>query len=206
MIEMDPGFRTRGLVGKGPLRLIDGGHDDEKTRRKIDAALKAKIALEAVREQATVADLASAMRFTRTRSMPGRSNCWTRRPELLTRVSGGRARTCANARPQDLSQSAAQHDDGVENLRRAVRRQRLFQSRHAERDVHRVRQPPRQNRTARPVDDGDEIEKATADGQIRDVGRPHLVWPVPAPASSCSASVPAPRCPSCASGAARVCD
>ena len=29
-----------------------------KTRRKIDAALKAKIALEAVREQATVAELA----------------------------------------------------------------------------------------------------------------------------------------------------
>ncbi len=30
----------------------------KKTRRKIEAALKAKIALEAVREQATVADLA----------------------------------------------------------------------------------------------------------------------------------------------------
>jgi transposase len=30
----------------------------KKTRRKIDAALKAKIALEAVREQTTVADLA----------------------------------------------------------------------------------------------------------------------------------------------------
>ena len=30
----------------------------KKTRRKIDATLKAKIALEAVREQATVADLA----------------------------------------------------------------------------------------------------------------------------------------------------
>jgi transposase len=30
----------------------------KKTRRKIDAALKAKIALEAVREQATTADLA----------------------------------------------------------------------------------------------------------------------------------------------------
>ena len=29
-----------------------------KTRRKIDAGLKAKIALEALREQATVADLA----------------------------------------------------------------------------------------------------------------------------------------------------
>jgi transposase len=31
---------------------------EKKTRRKIDATLKAKIALEAVREQATVADLA----------------------------------------------------------------------------------------------------------------------------------------------------
>ncbi len=34
----------------------------KKTRRKIDAALKAKIALEALREQATVADLAHALR------------------------------------------------------------------------------------------------------------------------------------------------
>ena len=38
--------------------LIDGADHDQETRRKIDAALKAKIALEAVREQATVADLA----------------------------------------------------------------------------------------------------------------------------------------------------
>jgi transposase len=30
----------------------------KKTRRKIDAALKAKIALEALREQSTIADLA----------------------------------------------------------------------------------------------------------------------------------------------------
>ena len=34
-----------------------------KTRRKIDAALKAKIALEALREQATVADLAVVSQF-----------------------------------------------------------------------------------------------------------------------------------------------
>jgi transposase len=37
--------------------MVDGAVM-KKTRRKIDAALKAKIALEALREQATVADLA----------------------------------------------------------------------------------------------------------------------------------------------------
>ena len=41
-----------------PLRLIDGANDDEEHRRRIDAGLKAKIALEALREQATVVDLA----------------------------------------------------------------------------------------------------------------------------------------------------
>ena len=46
-----------------------------KTRRKTDAALKAKIPLEAVREQATVADLRSATRCTRTR----RNSFWSRR-------------------------------------------------------------------------------------------------------------------------------
>ena len=34
----------------------------KKTRRKIDAALKAKIALEALREEATVVDLAQRLR------------------------------------------------------------------------------------------------------------------------------------------------
>ena len=38
--------------------MIDGASDDEEDETAIDAALKAKIALEAVREQATVADLA----------------------------------------------------------------------------------------------------------------------------------------------------
>jgi transposase-like protein len=40
----------------------------KKTRRKIDAALKAKIALEAVREQATVADLAQRYEVHRIKS------------------------------------------------------------------------------------------------------------------------------------------
>ena len=52
----------------------------KKTRRKIDEVLKAKIALEAVREPATAADLAQRYEVHRTRSMLGRSSCWTRRP------------------------------------------------------------------------------------------------------------------------------
>ena len=58
----------------------------KRTRRKIDAALKAKIALEALREQATVADLAHATRSTRIRFMPGRSSCWSKRHGPSTRA------------------------------------------------------------------------------------------------------------------------
>jgi transposase-like protein len=46
----------------------------KRTRRKIDAALKAKIALEALREQATVADPAERYQFIPARSTPGRSS------------------------------------------------------------------------------------------------------------------------------------
>jgi len=54
---------------------------------------------------------------------------------------------------------------GVENLRRAVPCQSVVERSEAERGIHCIGDTPRQNRTARPVDDGDEIKKAAADGQ-----------------------------------------
>jgi len=82
-----------------------------------------------------------------------------------------------------------------------------------------IRQPPRQHRPARPVDDGDEVEKPSPDRDVGDVGGPDLVRPVDrqiaqeiredlvvrAPALSSAASAPAPRSPSSASTVARAC-
>jgi transposase-like protein len=58
----------------------------KKTRRKIDAALKAKIALEAVREQATVADLAQRYQGIQIKFAPGRRSSFssTRREHSKT--------------------------------------------------------------------------------------------------------------------------
>ena len=67
---------------------------------------------------------------------------------------------------------------GIEDLRLAELRQSLLERRQAERDVHRVRQPPRQNRPRRPVDDRDEIEKPAPDRNVGDVGRPDVVGPL----------------------------
>jgi hypothetical protein len=65
-----------------------------------------------------------------------------------------------------------------EDLGLAEAGQRLVQRVDAERDVHRVRQPPVQNRPARPVEDRDQVEEAAADRDVGDVRRPHLVRPV----------------------------
>jgi hypothetical protein len=58
----------------------------KKTRRKIDATLKAKFALEALREQSTVADLSRRYesRIQSGAATPGRSSCKNRRPAPLT--------------------------------------------------------------------------------------------------------------------------
>ena len=50
----------------------------KKTRRRIDAGLKAKVALEALREQATVTDLAQRYEAHSNQILPGRSSFRTR--------------------------------------------------------------------------------------------------------------------------------
>ena len=80
----------------------------KKTRRKIDAALKAKIALEAVREQATVADLAQRYEF----SSP--------QPDLRLGEAVARKR-CAGVRPECWSR---RRKDGAKDDGRSLRQNR----------------------------------------------------------------------------------
>ena len=53
LAEVDPGFGTGGLIGGGAAPSCWTEQMMSKPRCRIDAALKAKIALEALREQAT---------------------------------------------------------------------------------------------------------------------------------------------------------
>jgi transposase-like protein len=78
----------------------------QRTRRKIDAALKAKIALETLPEQATVADLTQRHQVHPTRFTPGGSSFWIRRRER-SRVAPAMARPIASA-----SREAARQDSG----------------------------------------------------------------------------------------------
>src|ERR1700759_3854188 len=52
--ELDPEDGTTGLVGRGAVPNYTERTMRQRTRRKIDGALKAKIALKALGEQATV--------------------------------------------------------------------------------------------------------------------------------------------------------
>ena len=56
--EVAPDFGTSGIAGRSLLGMGQDGAADDEDETKIDAVLKAKIAVEAVREQATVGDLA----------------------------------------------------------------------------------------------------------------------------------------------------
>src|SRR6478672_4285673 len=56
LTELDPGFRTIGEGVKCPALSQPMERSMTKSRKKFDAAFKAKIALEALREDATVAD------------------------------------------------------------------------------------------------------------------------------------------------------
>ncbi|MGY3695919.1 transposase [Bradyrhizobium barranii subsp. apii] len=74
-----------------------------KTRRKIDAALKAKIALEAVREQATVADLAQRYEVHPNQIYAWKKQLLDQAARTLMWVPGARARKRANARSRSCT-------------------------------------------------------------------------------------------------------
>ncbi len=66
---------------------------------------------------------------------------------------------------------------GVEDFRRAVLSQRCVERRDAKAGVHRVRQSPRQNGPAGPIDDRHQIQKAVRHRNVRNVAGPHMIGP-----------------------------
>jgi len=78
-----------------------------KTRRKIDAALKAKIALEAVREQATVSDLAQRHQVHPNQITPGRNSFSTMRRGHSIRGSASRRKRRRRARSRGFTLRSA---------------------------------------------------------------------------------------------------
>ena len=64
---------------------------------------------------------------------------------------------------------------GIEDVRLAVTSQRILQRFHAERCLHRDRQPPRQHAAAEPVEHHGQIDEAARHRDVGDVHRPHLV-------------------------------
>ena len=91
--EVARDFGTSGIVGRSRSEWDRTERKMTKARRKIDAALKAKIALEALRNKRRQPTWRSAIRFIPTRFTPGRSSCWTmRRGRLIRRLAWTRRR------------------------------------------------------------------------------------------------------------------
>ena len=73
-------------LGRSLLRIGEDGAADDEDEKKIDAAPKAKIALEALREQATVSNLAQ-----RHRVHPNQVHAWKRQLLRLEPLRGSEA-------------------------------------------------------------------------------------------------------------------
>lgn len=67
---------------------------------------------------------------------------------------------------------------GIEDVRPAVFRHRLFQGLDTEFDIHCIAEPPGQHLAAEPVHDSDEVQEAAAHGDVRNVSAPDLIGPV----------------------------
>lgn len=67
---------------------------------------------------------------------------------------------------------------GVEDLRRAIPGHRALHRPHAEAGIERVRQFPREDRPAIPVEHRAEVDEAAVDRHVGDVHRPDLVGPI----------------------------
>lgn len=65
----------------------------------------------------------------------------------------------------------------IENLRFAEIRQGFLQGLDAKSRFHRIRNPPRQNHSAVPIDNRRKIHESVGQTDVRDVRRPNLVWP-----------------------------